>query len=312
MSKSSSTIPSLNQHKQASKPLNISSKSQKPQQISSKTHKSSKLSGKGVDPHAPNPKGFGSNKFGVAANTAAKKNGSRFNPMLEDPMAPSGLHNMQMDQMPMQMEGMPMQGMPMQGMPMQGMPMQGMPGMMDPNMQLRGPSLHLNNTHEVNGVKYLDSKNHIYDTESNINYYNMNENFQTYARPLYPHMKGDVGGPYMKKVIKTIIKDSRNHWLEFYWGDLSLYLVVDGKNVRLVKSEGEFKKQKENKYKDIKVKEDFLRENLLTKSYLKKLAKKYISHNGFSNDESEFNHYLRKYIHKKIKGKIINAIKENL
>ena len=300
MSKSSSTMSSLAQHKQASK--------------------ASKISGnKSVDPHAPNPKGFGSNKFGVAASTAAKTNGSGFHPKYSDPNLPPSLHNMQMDHMPMQdmpMQGMqmPMQGMQMQGMPMQGMqmPMQGMPGMMDPNMQLRGPSLQLNNTHEVNGVKYLDSKNHIYDTESNINYYNMNENFQTYARPLYPHMKGDVEGPHMRKVIKTIIKDSRHHWLEFYWGDLSLYLVAEGKSVRLVKSEAEYKKQKENKYKDIKVKEDFLRDKLLTKSYLKKLAKKYISHNGFSNDESEFNHYLRKYIHKKIKGKIIEAIKKNL
>jgi hypothetical protein len=176
-----------------------------------------------------------------------------------------------------------------------------------------GATLGLNsNTFDVNGIKYLDSKNRVYDTESGINYYDMNESFNTYARPLYPNMKTDVENPEIRRYIRKVVKNARHHWLEYYWGDLSSYIVVDGKNVRLVKSENEFMKQRENKYKNIKLKESFIRDELLTKSFLKKILKKYIKANGVSNEQADYNKYLRKFIFKQAKKKIIKAIKKDL
>ena len=192
-------------------------------------------------------------------------------------------------------------GMPT-GMPM-GMPM----GMPDMSMRSR---LDFNN--DINGIQYIDSKNRVYDTDSNINYYDLNERFNTYAKPVYPNMRTDTENPSIKHFIKSLVKKARKYWLEQYWNDLLYYIVVEGKNVRLVKSESEYDKQRENKYKDISTKEKFLKNELLTKSFLKKLIKKYVKINGVSNELENYNKYLRKYIHKQAKKKIIKAIKKDL
>lgn len=162
------------------------------------------------------------------------------------------------------------------------------------------------------GIKYIDSQNHVYDTESNINYYDLNERFNTYARPVYPNLKQDVVNPQVKHIIKKLVKEARHHWLEYYWGDLASYIVVEGKNVRLVNSEKEYNREKENKYNNIRTKEAFIRDELLTKKFLKKIIAKFVELNGISNAQEDYNKHLRKYIHKQAKRKLIKTVKENL
>lgn len=162
------------------------------------------------------------------------------------------------------------------------------------------------------GVKYLDSQNNLYDTDSNINYYNLNERFNTYARPVYPNLKQDIVNPDVKRLIKKLVKEARHHWLEHYWGDLAAYIVVEGKNVRIVNSEKEYNREKQNKYNNIRTKEVFLRDELLTKKFLKKVIAKFIESNGVPNTHEDYNKHLRKYVHKQAKRKLIKTVKENL
>lgn len=162
------------------------------------------------------------------------------------------------------------------------------------------------------GVKYLDSQNRVYDTESNINYYDLNERFNTYARPVYPNVKQDIVNPEVKRIIKKLVKEARHHWLEYYWGDLNSYIVVEGKNVRIVNSEKEYNKEKQNKYNNIRTKETFLRDELLTKKFLKKIVSKFIEANGIPSAQEDYNKLLRKYIHKQAKRKLIKTVKANL